>query len=152
MKKFLSWLKRNKNSNSNKEKTEMTLDELKAKYAELSEEDKKAFLESVNGGAPEDTGEPTPVDETPTPVKTKDETPVPTSDETPTPTPVDETPTSTRDEDLTARIDSLEQSNKELLGEVKGLKAAIEGLKKDPQPADKDTTTNLDKLTSKYSN
>lgn len=144
MSKFTTWLKNKKNKETNKEKNKMNLEELRARYAELSDEDKKAFLQSVSDAevdaVPE---EQESVDPTPAPAEEEqDSTPVPETEvATEQQTDEQEEPTA----QIIARVDSLEKT-------VNEIKAIVEGLRKDPQPADKDTTTELDKLTNKFSN
>lgn len=125
--------------NKKGDQAEMSVEELKKAYDELSAEDKELFAQSLQDGGAESSEVET----------TEEVEAVDTAELVPEPAPQPEMPTEvTKEMDDDVKREEIDA----LKSEVAELKATIEGLKKEPVKAEKETVSELDKLSQKFEN
>lgn len=124
-----------------------TIDEVKKAYADLSDEDKEAFKQSLNDRVDESVAAQEVDSDTVDSQTAKDR--------------IDEAVGEEKHEEAVEQVHEEVQEEKheehdaeieELKQIVADLKATVEGLKREPQPAPKETSDELERLTAKYSN
>lgn len=141
---------RKKEKQHKEEQTEMTtLEQVKKAYADLSEEDKKSFHQSIKDRVDESVGEQEHLDGNEDSQTAKDRVDESEGEEKAIEEKHEEERHEERQDDRDAgHEDRIEQ----LFQEIKAINARLDALARDPKPASKDTGDELDKLVSKYSN
>lgn len=141
---MFAWLKKHRNKKSKKEVKTMTLEELKQGFAELSEEDKSAFLEAVSVADDKDVEQEV---ETDGEVEaTEEEQPTVEAEVTAEPEEVQEEEQVEEPQgDLVGKITALEQ-------QLAKLTQMVEKVAHQPQEATPQEASMLDKIRTQWTN
>lgn len=140
---------RSKEKQPKEEKPEMTtLEQVKKAYADLSEEDKKAFHQSLKDRVDESVGEQEHLDGDRDSQTAKDRVDEAEGEEKA----IEEKKEEVHEEHQDERDERHDDRIDELFKKVDELGAKIEALARDPKPVNKETGDELDKLVRKYSN
>lgn len=144
----LNWFKKKEKQNKEATTTMSTLEEVKKAYADLSEDDKKSFHQSLKDRVDESVGEQEHLKGETDSQTAKDRVDEAEGEEKALEEKREERHEEHQDERDAGHEDRIEQ----LFQAIKAVSARLDALARDPQPASKETGDELDKLVQKYSN
>lgn len=145
----LNWFRKKEKQQNKEEQTEMTtLEQVKKAYADLSEDDKKSFHQSLKDRVDESVGEQEHLDGNEDSQTAKDRVDEAEGEKKA----IEEKRKERHEEHQDDRDEAHDDRIDQLFQEIKAVNARLDALSRDPQPASQEKSDELDKLINKYSN